>query len=188
MRALCYNIAMEKLDEAVKILKSGGVIIFPTETVYGIGGLASIENAVKRIYEIKGRSFNKPLQILISDISQVELFASEISDKAKILMKEYWPGPLTLVFKKKSGIFDIITASGNTVGLRMPDNQTVLELIRQAGPIAASSANLSGEPDPTSADEVKIEADLLLDGGKCKMGKASKVIDVSVDPPVILRF
>jgi len=169
---------MQKIYEAVKILKNGGVIIFPTETVYGIGALASNENAIKKIYEIKGRSFDKPLQILISDISQVDLFASEISDKAKELMKKYWPGPLTLVFK---------TASGSTVGLRMPDSPIILELIRQTGPIAASSANISGQPDPTCIGDVKIEADLLLDGGPCKMGKPSTVVDVSVDPPTILR-
>ena len=102
-------------------------------------------------------------------------------------MKKYWPGPLTLVFKKKPGISDLITASGNTVGLRMPADKNILELIKMTGSLAASSANMSGDPDPRSAEEVKIEGDLLIDGGKCKTGQPSTVIDVSVDPPLILR-
>ena len=181
------KINSQSIKEAVKLLKSGGVVIFPTETVYGIGVLASNENAIRKLFEIKNRSLDKPLQILIADIAQVDLFAAEISDKAKELIKKYWPGPLTLVFKKKPDISDLITASGNTVGLRMPADKNILKLIKMTGPLAASSANISGKSDPKLAEEVKIEADLLLDGGKCKMGQPSTVIDVSVDPPLILR-
>jgi L-threonylcarbamoyladenylate synthase len=181
------KISRQSLNEAAKILKKDGIIIFPTETVYGIGALASSESAVKRIFEVKKRPYGKPLQILISDISQVNQFASEISNKAKEVMRKYWPGPLTLIFKKKPKVSDIITSSGNTVGLRMPKNSTILKLIKEVGPIVASSANISGQPDPTSPEEVKIEADLLLDGGRCKMGRASTVVDVSVDPPLVLR-
>lgn len=181
------KINFQSIKEAVKLLKSGGVVIFPTETVYGIGVLASNENAIRKLFEIKNRSLDKPLQILIADIAQVDLFAAEISDKAKELIKKYWPGPLTLVFKKKPDISDLITASGNTVGLRMPADKNILKLIKMTGPLAASSANISGKSDPKLAEEVKIEADLLLDGGKCKMGQPSTVIDVSVDPPLILR-
>jgi len=181
------KVSKKAIGEAARILINGGVVIFPTETVYGIGGLASSESAVKRIYEIKKRPFDKPLQILVSDQSQVNQFASEISSKAKALMKKYWPGPLTLIFKKKSVVSDVITSSGNTVGLRMPGNSTILKLIKETGPIAASSANTSGQPDPISAEEVKIEANLLLDGGPCKMGKSSTVVDASTDPPLILR-
>lgn len=160
------------------MLKTGGVIIFPTETVYGIGALASDEKAIKRIYKIKKRSSDKPLQVLIADPRQVETLALDISAKARELMKKYWPGPLTLVFK---------AASGNSVGIRMPKHDWLLKLIKETGPLAASSANLSGEPEPVSAQEVKIEADLLIDGGKCKLGEASTVVDVSTDPPLILR-
>ena len=160
------------------MLNSGGVIIFPTETVYGIGALLTKEEAVKRIYEIKKRSPDKPLQVLIADPKQAEALAQEISKKAQELMGKYWPGPLTLIFK---------AASGNSVGIRMPKHDWLLKLIKKTGPLAASSANLSGEPDPVSAGEVKIEADLLVDGGKCQLGEASTVVDVSVDPPLILR-
>ncbi len=177
----------QAIEEAVKTLKNGGVVVFPTETVYGIGALVSDESAIKQIFEIKKRPFDKPLQILISDIKQVDRFAAEISNKAREFMRKYWPGPMTLVFKKKPGISDLVTSSGKTVGLRMPAHPFTLELIREAGPMAASSANYSGEPDPSSAEEITIKAGLLIDGGKIKMGQSSTVIDVSSDPPLILR-
>ena len=157
---------------------SGGVIIFPTETVYGIGTLASNGKGIKRIYEIKKRSPDKPLQILIADLKQAESLALDISPKARELMKKHWPGPLTLVFKARSG---------GTVGIRMPKHDWLMKLIKETGPLAATSANLSGESEPVSVQEVKIEADLLVDGGKCKLGESSTVLDVSVDPPLILR-
>ena len=168
----------DSLKRAAQTLKSGGVVIFPTETVYGVGARASDEKAIKRIYDIKKRSLDKPLQILIADLEQAESLALDISLKARELMKKHWPGPLTLVFK---------SASGGSVGIRMPKHDWLLKLIKKTGPLAATSANLSGEPEPVSAQEVKIEADLLIDGGKCKLGEASTVVDVSVDPPLILR-
>lgn len=168
----------ESLKRAAEVLNSGGVIIFPTETVYGIGALAKNDKAIKRIYEIKKRSPDKPLQTLIADLKQADALVQDISSKARELMESFWPGPLTLIFK---------AASGNSVGIRMPKHDWLLKLIKITGPLAASSANLSGCPDPVSAGEVKIKADLLIDGGKCKLGEASTVIDVSVDPPLILR-
>ncbi|MBI5698856.1 threonylcarbamoyl-AMP synthase [Candidatus Saganbacteria bacterium] len=166
------------LKKAHDVLKSGGVIIFPTETVYGIGTLVSNEPGIKRIYEVKKRPLDKPLQILIADLKQAESLALDISPKAREVMKKHWPGPLTLVFKARSG---------GSVGIRMPKHDWLLKLIKETGPLAASSANLSGLSEPISAEEVKIDADLLIDGGKCKLGEASTVIDVSVDPPLILR-
>ena len=163
---------------AIDLLMSGGVTIFPTETVYGIGALAANEKGIKRIYEIKKRSSDKPLQILIADLKQVDSLVSEITPYARELMKEYWPGPLTLVFKAKAG---------GTVGIRMPNQDWLLNLIKETGPLAATSANLSGESEPVSAQEVKVEADILIDGGRCQLGQPSTVIDVSVDPPIILR-
>jgi L-threonylcarbamoyladenylate synthase len=177
----------KSLKKAIEILKSGGVVIFPTETVYGIGALADKEEAIKRIFKIKNRPEDKPLQILIANLEQAKDLAQEIKGKSEELAKKYWPGPLTLVLKKKSSVSDLITASKETVGLRMPAQDWLLKLISKVGPLAASSANLSGETDPSSALEVTIEADLLLDGGKCKLGQASTVVDVSVDPPLILR-
>ena len=167
------------LNLAAKTLKNDGVIIFPTETVYGLGGLASSKNAVKRMYQIKQRPEDKPFQILISDASQLNELTDEVSEKARELIAKYWPGPLTLIFKQKNG--------NSTVGVRLPDHELLRQLIRLTGPLASSSANLSGEPDPTSANEVKIEAELLLDGGKCRLGQPSTVIDVTADPPRVLR-
>lgn len=185
MERLKFN--RDSLKKTAETLKAGGVIIFPTETVYGIGCLAANQEAVKRVFKIKQRPLDKPLQILIADLKQAEQLAQELKGKALELARKYWPGPLTLVIKKKSSVSDLITARKDSVGLRMPKSDKLLELIKAVGPLAASSANLSGEPDPTSAQEVKIEADLLLDGGKCKLSQASTVVDVSVDPPLILR-
>jgi L-threonylcarbamoyladenylate synthase len=168
----------ESLKRAAEVLNAGGVIIFPTETVYGIGALAKNDQAIKRIYKIKKRSLDKPLQTLIADPKQAEDIAQGISGKARELMKKYWPGPLTLVFK---------AVAGDSIGIRMPKQDWLLKLIKKTGPLAASSANLSGKADPVSAGEVKIEADLLIDGGKCQLGEASTVVDVSVDPPLTLR-
>lgn len=185
MRTLKLN--KKTIIEAKKTLKSGGVIIFPTETVYGIGCLAAKNNAIKRLYKIKKRPCKKPLQILIGSFEDVILFAEKIPKKAVNFMNKNWPGPFTLVFKKNKGVSSLITASGDTVGLRMPDCDYLLKLIREVGPIAASSANLSFNPPPTSAKEVTIKADLLIDGNQCKFGKASTVIDFSSKTQKFLR-
>ncbi len=177
----------EAVSEAAGVLKRGGVVIFPTDTVYGIGALPDNEKAIKRLFEIKKRPIDKPLQILISDLKQVDDLAVEVSGTAREMMEKYWPGPLTLIFKKKPNIPDVVTAYGPTVGLRMPDNEAVLTLIRKTGPLAATSANLSGQPDPGSAEEVLIDADLLLDNGACRFGEPSTVVDTTTDPPKILR-
>ncbi|KAF0133161.1 MAG: tRNA threonylcarbamoyladenosine biosynthesis protein [Candidatus Saganbacteria bacterium] len=165
---------------ACEIIKSGGIIIFPTETVYGIGASALNKSAIKKIYKIKGRSFDKPLQVLISDKKQIAEFAKEISTSAQELIKKYWPGSLTLVLKKRG-------SRNNTVGLRMPDHKFILKLIKETGPLAATSANISGKPAPINAKEVNITADLLIDGGKCKQGLASTVIDATAEKLIVLR-
>jgi len=173
--------------EAAKVLNRSGTVVFRTETVYGLGALPDDENAVKRLYDTKKRSPDKPLQILVKNREQVELLTSEISKTADQLMEKFWPGPLTLVFKKAKSVPDIVSANGPTVGLRMPDDPFLLVLIGLVGPIASTSANLSGQPDPKTADEIKIEADLLIDGGPAGTGRPSTVIDVSSDVPKILR-
>ncbi|OGC15564.1 threonylcarbamoyl-AMP synthase [candidate division WOR-1 bacterium RIFOXYC2_FULL_37_10] len=185
MKKLDFN--EQNLQEAVHVLKNNGIIIFPTETVYGIGCLVSNVDGIKRLFEIKNRPADKPFQILISDIKQVAQFAKEINQTAKDLMTKNWPGPLTLVFKKKPEVSNLITANKDTVGLRMPDHPLLLKLIKQIGPIAASSANSCGEPAPIDASQVKIEADLLLDGGKCKLKRASKVVEVTEENLMVIR-
>jgi L-threonylcarbamoyladenylate synthase len=159
--------------------------------VYGVGCDAFNPQAVRNLYEIKGRSFDKPLQVLICVPEQVEMFAREIPQSASELMERYWPGPLTLVFRKKPEISDILTASRGTIGLRMPDSISTLELIMLSGPLAATSANISGGEDPKTAEEVEAQlgenVDLILDGGRTEVGLASTVVDITQNPPKVLR-
>lgn len=165
-------------EEAKKIILAGGVIIFPTETVYGIGTSIRSKKGVKRIFAIKKRQKDKKLQILISDLNQLKDLSVITPAYAKDLMDKYWPGPLTIVLKKKGG---------GTIGVRMPDHKILLNIINNCGPLYATSANISGCPAPTSASQVKIKADLLLDGGTCKLKKASTVIDATSTTQKILR-
>ncbi|MFC1495905.1 L-threonylcarbamoyladenylate synthase [Candidatus Margulisiibacteriota bacterium] len=170
-----------QLKESVRILKTGGVIIFPTDTVYGIGCAYDNKAGIERIYEIKKRPKYKPLQILISDIKQLDALAAEIPAAAQELMEKYWPGALTLILKTKGQRL-------NTIGIRMPNHPIPLQIIKELGkPLAATSANLSGEPDPSSPAEITIKADYLIDAGKIENPQASSVIDVTCNPPKILR-
>ncbi len=170
----------QKLKKAVNTLKNGGVIAFPTETVYGIGALLSQPKVVARIFKIKKRPRSKPLQILVASLKQ----AGELgifNDKALELAKQKWPGPLTLVVRKTAKVPKLVNGSGNKVGLRIPAHRTVLDLIRKAGPIVATSANETGEKPALTAKEVKERLpglDLVLPG-RVRTGKPSQVIDAS---------
>ncbi len=180
------------VKKAVSLLKQGKVIIFPTETVYGIGADALNKKAVKKIFGLKKRQKNQPLQILISDMSDVKKFASRVPQKALRLMKKNWPGPMTIIVRKKKYIPEIVTSGLKTVGLRMPDHPLTLEIIRALGrPIAASSANISGKKPPKTAKEAakhfKSGVALVIDGGKCRIGKASKVVDATKKMTTVLR-
>ena len=172
------RISTESLQQAKDIINSGGVIIFPTETVYGIGTSVNSEGGVKRIYDLKIRPNEKQLQVLISNIEQLNGLVDSIPNNAKPLIEKYWPGPLTIVFKKKGS---------GTVGIRMPNHQVPLEIIRDCGPIFATSANISGKNPPISADDVDIDADLLLDDGPCLIKEASTVVDATGENLKILR-
>lgn len=168
-----------RIKKAVEILKSGGVIAFPTETVFGIGACLNQPEATKRIFKIKKRSRKKPLQILIASIQQAKKLG-KFSKKALELAKE-WPGPLTLVVYKTRNVPKLVAGGSNKVGLRIPDHKMALELIKKCGPIVATSANKSGEKPALTAREVKNnlpEVDLIL-SGKVKTGKASKIVDVT---------
>lgn len=167
------------IKKAIEIINSGGVIIFPTETVYGIGCSIKSKDGIKRIYKIKGRDKKKPLQVLISDIKQLDGLVSRISTQAHTLIDKYWPGPLTIIFKNKSG--------NGTIGVRMPDHKVALKLIGACGPLYATSANTSGDSPPVCAKDVTVEADLLLDGGDCTIKESSTVIDASTDHLKVIR-
>ena len=186
------NIDMELLSEAARVIKHGGLVAFPTETVYGLGADSFNETAVKNIYKAKGRPSDNPLISHIAHISELEIFAREIPDAAKMLANEFWGGPLTMILKKKKNIPDTITAGLDTVAVRLPSHSIANALIRLAKtPIAAPSANLSGSPSPTTArhciDDLYGRVDMIIDGGSSMIGIESTVVDLTAPIPVILR-
>ena len=179
--------------EAADYLARNEVIAFPTETVYGLGANAKSEEAVKKVYEAKGRPSDNPLIVHVASESQLEEFVTDIPPVAKRLMKEFWPGPLTLILKRKPGqLAKAVTAGLETVAVRMPSHPVALALIKASGlPIAAPSANTSGKPSPTTAKHVKDDLDGriagIVDGGATGVGVESTVLDCTVEIPVILR-
>ena len=178
------------IEQAAERIRRGEVVAFPTETVYGLGADARNPDAVKKIFKLKGRPPDNPLIVHISDYSQVKEFAADLPDVSHVLMKKCWPGPLTLVFKKKPEALDALTGGLNTVALRIPDHPVALDLIRQTGPIAAPSANLSGRPSPTRAAHVRRDFGSgfpVLEGGGSDVGIESTVLDVSKEPFTVLR-
>jgi len=173
-----------------ELLKQGNLVVFPTETVYGLGASAWNPKAVQEIFATKGRPSDNPLIVHISSIDMVKQFTDQVPGRARTLMQKFWPGPLTLVFRKKPDVLDIVTAGLSTVALRMPDHPIALQLIQEAGPLVAPSANKSGRPSPTRAEHVISDYGSslpLIDGGECDLGLESTVLDLSVNPPVILR-
>jgi L-threonylcarbamoyladenylate synthase len=181
-----------KMQELGRIIREGGTVIFPTETVYGLGANAFCDFAADKIYMAKGRPSDSPLIVHICNIEQLNQITDIVPKKAQALMDKFWPGPLTLLFKKKDTISDRITSNLPTVAVRMPDSKIALALIEKAGvPIAAPSANLSGKPSPTRAEHVIHDmmgrVDAIIKGDDCRVGLESTVIDVMHDPPVILR-
>ncbi len=180
------------LSRAGDILKKGGLVAFPTETVYGLGANGLDARAVNSIYQAKGRPADNPLILHIADQSAVEKLARNIPKQAYLLMEKFWPGPLTIILARTPAVPDIVTGGLNTVALRMPQSTIALELIKLAGvPIAAPSANLSGRPSPTTAQDVLADLngkiDVIIDGGNCEIGLESTVIDCLGEKPVILR-
>ena len=194
MRTELIKLDMEPergIARGAQLLRAGEVVAFPTETVYGLGANALDEDAVKKIFEAKGRPADNPLIIHIADMASVDKLALYASDKARTLMAAFWPGPLTIILKKTPIVPDIVTAGLDSVGIRMPESVYALALIAAAlCPIAAPSANTSGKPSPTRAEHVLDDMDgripLILDGGHCRYGVESTVISM-VDEPVILR-
>lgn len=179
-------------DELVGIMRGGGLVAVPTETVYGLAGNGLDEKAVAEIYEVKGRPEVKPLSLMVHDAASMERYCENVPPRAYTLAKKFWPGPLTIVMKAKPCVPEIVRAGGETVGLRCPDHPLTLELLEKSGvPFAAPSANPSGEPSPKNADSVlkyfdgKIDA--VLDGGECGIGCESTLIDLSRTPYRILR-
>ncbi|MBQ2110225.1 MAG: threonylcarbamoyl-AMP synthase [Clostridia bacterium] len=176
---------------AGRVIRAGGLVVFPTETVYGLGANGLDGEAVAKIFEAKGRPNDNPLILHVAKKSDVRPLWVKIPDTARLLMDEFWPGPLTLVYLKSSIVPDAVTAGLDTVAVRMPEHKTALALIRAAGvPIAAPSANLSGKPSPTRIEHVLEDmdgrVDVMLDGGPCSVGVESTVLSL-VGTPTILR-
>ncbi len=180
------------IQKAADLLKKGGLVVFPTETVYGLGADAANPEAVCRIFEVKKRPAFDPLIIHVADIDQALSLWSRTPESAKGLMKNFWPGPLTLVLPRSDKVSDLVTSGLPTVAVRMPRHEAALELIRALGkPIAAPSANLFGYTSPTSAAHVAEDlgagVDLILDGGPCAVGVESTVLKIEKDEGIILR-
>jgi len=182
----------EKIKIAARFIREGKLVAFPTETVYGLGADALNENAVKRIFKAKGRPPDNPLIIHIAEFEQVYELASEVPEKAKILAEKFWPGPLTIVLPKGDKVPHATTGGLETVAIRMPAHEIALALIKTSKrPIAAPSANISGKPSPTLAEHVADDfygrIECIIDGGETKIGVESTVIDLTTEPPMLLR-
>jgi L-threonylcarbamoyladenylate synthase len=180
------------IQRAVKILRGGGIVAFPTETVYGLGADAANPRAVQRVFEVKGRPSTNPVIVHVASIDVARRYAAAWPPGATRLAQEFWPGPLTLVLPKTDAIVGSVTAGLSTVGLRAPDHPLTLELLRQFdGPMIGPSANRSSHISPTTAQHVRDElgdaVDVILDGGSCRVGIESTVLDLSSAQPTILR-
>lgn len=182
----------ELIREAATIIKQGGIVAFPTETVYGLGADALNSSAVEKIFIAKGRPQDNPLIIHIAEKDDVKKYTKNIPSIADKIMERFWPGPLTILLEKEDVIPNVTTAGLNTVGVRMPSNEVARKLIKESGvPIAAPSANISGRPSPTDmercVEDLSGRVDYILGDKKCEVGVESTIIDCSVYPPCILR-
>jgi len=188
---LSLNI-QEQIKRGLSILRAGGIVAYPTDTVYGLGASASLPRAVERIYEVKQRPLNMPLPLLLSDVSQITGVTESVPEIAWSLINAFLPGALTLVLLKSSSVSDIISGGATTVAIRIPAHPVPVALVEGLGaPVVGTSANLSGKPSPLTAGEVRSQlggrVDLIIDGGRCPGGKESTVVDVTGEKPVILR-
>ncbi len=186
------NPEKEKIFEAARLIMRGGLVAFPTETVYGLGANALNAKAVLAVFKAKKRPLDNPPIVHVCCVSDVEGLVSEVTSEALVLMKEFWPGPLTLILKRSRAVPDVTVSGLDTIAVRMPKHNVALALIRESGrPISAPSANLSGRPSPTSAGHVLCDLDgridAVLDGGPTLIGVESTVLDLTADPPQVLR-
>jgi L-threonylcarbamoyladenylate synthase len=183
---------VEKIRLAANIIRKGGLVAFPTETVYGLGADALNEKAVLSLFAAKKRPLDNPPIVHVANAKNVHTLAKEVPSEAEKLMKKFWPGPLTLIFKRSLLVPAVTVAGLDTIAVRMPNHNVALALIKESGcPIAAPSANLAGKPSPTSAqhvlDDLNGKIDAILDAGPTHIGVESTVLDLTVDPPQILR-
>jgi len=193
------NCTPDEIQKAAKALVDGKLVAFPTETVYGLGADATNQSAIARIYSVKARPVNHPLIVHISSINQAEKWATDISEYALDLARHFWPGPITLIFKRSGLALDAVTGGQDSVGLRVPSNPVALNLLAEfeklgGSGVVAPSANRFGSVSPTSAKAVKAElgifmeeGDLILDDGQCLIGIESTIVDCTQAAPIVLR-
>jgi L-threonylcarbamoyladenylate synthase len=185
---------LQKVALAGSVIKRGGIVAFPTDTVYGLGVDIFNEEAVRELYRVKGRAVDKPTSVMISEKEELHDLIAEVSEPAKVLMEAFWPGALTIIFPvSKSGrISRMLAGNTNTIGVRIPANEIAVSLIRECGvPITCPSANVSGHPSPCCAEavlrELRGEIDLIIDGGSSDLDVPSTVVDLSKRDVRILR-
>ena len=181
------------VDQALQVLRAGGLVAFPTDTVYGVGALAFLAPAVEQIYRAKGRPRSKAIPLLLDSAGRLPEVAENVSQETSLLAEKFWPGPLTIVLLRKHAVPDIVTAGGPSVAIRVPDHEFALRLTGAAGgALATTSANRSGQPDPVTAQEVLAylggRIELILDGGRCPGGIPSTVVDLTGALPQVVRW
>ena len=180
------------LSRAAEILAQGGIIAYPTETFYGLGADATNEKAIRKIYDLKGRNFHNPISVIIGGEENLHPLVDGVPPAALILLKTFWPGPLTIIFRASSKVSSLLTAQTGKIGIRISSHRGAMLLAQKLGhPLTATSANLSGAPECSSAGEVAHQigqqVDAIVDLGNTAGGKGSTIIDVTTDPPQILR-
>jgi len=187
------SLSVEKqVERGISILLEGGIVAYPTDTLYGLGASASLPQAIERVYKVKNRPLNMPLPLLLADASQIAEFAQSVPPITWLLVESFMPGALTIVLPKSDSVSDIITGGGATVAVRIPAHPIPIALVRGLGTaIVGTSANLSGRPSPLTADEVYSQlgnlVNLIIDGGRCPGGVESTVVDVTGPIPMVLR-
>ena len=182
----------QQVEEAIAVLKQGGLVAYPTDTVYGLGASADLPQAVERVYQVKQRPRNTALPLLLADVSQISDVACPVPQVAWRLARAFLPGALTLVLPKSESVPGIVTGGGDTVAVRVPAHPVPVALVRGvAAPIVGTSANISGQPSPVTAEEVSVQfegkIEFIINGGRCPGGKESTVVDVTGEVPRVLR-
>ena len=186
------NINENELDNCIEVLRNGGIVIFPTETVYGIGTNAYCEKSVEKIYEIKERPEEKPLSILVSNVNEISKYAIINNSMEEQIIKNLMPGPITIILEKRPEVFNYITSGKNTIGIRIPDNKIILKILEALKlPIVAPSANISGHPSGIELNEIlpdfENKVDICIDGGKSELSESSTIVQVVDNEIKILR-